>query len=75
MHSVATSMTSSPRQAPSGALPRPEASASATPPSAITTPALLRRLSRSAPTAAATSMVVIGIVESASAPRAAVVRL
>ena len=73
MHSAPPTMTRSPRQAPGGAWATPVASATATPPIAISTPAVLRPVSGSTPSAAATTMVRSGKVDSASVPRAAVV--
>ena len=73
MHTAPPAMSRSPRQAPGGASPSPLASATATPPTAIATPAPLRTLSFSMPSSAAIAMVSSGMAESASAPRAAVV--
>jgi hypothetical protein len=73
MHTAPPTMARSPRQAPGGAPARPAASAAATPPTAISTPALLRQVSGSMPSAAAATMVSSGRVESASEARAAVV--
>src|SRR5215472_4344525 len=66
-------MIRSPRQAPAGAFARPVTSATAAPAMAMITPTLLRISSASTPSAAPTSMVINGKVESASEPRAAVV--
>ena len=63
----------SPRHAPCGASARPAASASATPPVATSTPAVLRALSRSTPNSAATTMVISASVEPTIEPCAAVV--
>ena len=68
MQRAPATMTRSPRQAPAGACATPAASATATPLMAIRTPAVLRAVSRSMPSAAATTMVRSGRVESASAP-------
>ena len=73
MHSVPAAMMRSPRHAPAGAPARPVASAIATPPTAMTTPSVLRAVSASRPRSAATTMVTSGSVQSASEPRAAVV--
>src|SRR5262249_38992047 len=61
-------MIRSPRQAPAGASARPLTRATAAPAMAMTTPTLLRRSSASTPSAAPTSMVIKGKVESASEP-------
>ena len=65
------------RRARRPAAPRsgPTAARSATPSVAITTPSDLRAVSASLPSAAPTSMVSSGSVDSASAPRAAVVKI
>ena len=75
MQMVAAAMMRSPRQAPSGASARPAESASAAPATAISTPRVLRRVSASRPNSAATIIVVSGSTDSASEPRAAVVKL
>ena len=62
-------MMASPRQAPSGAAERPEASAANTPSIAIATPKLLRRVRGSMPSSAPTVMVCTGSVESARLAR------
>src|SRR5215204_3492172 len=72
MHSVAAAMMRSPRQAPAGAAATPEASATATPPIAMRTPAVLRAVKASMPSAAPAAMVISGSIESASVPRAGV---
>ena len=66
-------MISSPRQAPSGAADSPEASAAATPSTAMPTPIDLRIVSASTPSIAPTTMVESGNVASARLARAAVV--
>ena len=63
----------SPRHEPGGAAARPAASATATPPVATSTPALLRKLNRSTPNSAATAMVMNASVEPIIEPFAAVV--
>ena len=73
MQSAAPTISRSPRQAPGGAEVRPDSSAMATPSIAITTPSDLRAVSASLPSTAPTSIVSSGSVDSASAPRAAVV--
>ena len=73
MQSTAAVMISSPRHAPGGAAARPEASAIATPSTAIRTPMVFRAESRSRPSKAPTTMVCNGNVESARLARAAVV--
>ncbi len=73
MHRVAAAMIRSPRQAPAGACASPEASATATPSIATSTPAVFLALSASMPSTAPASMVISGRVESASVPRATVV--
>jgi len=70
----------SPRHEPSGAEPRssvkrPVASATATPPVAISTPTVLRPVSLSTPKSAATSMVMSAKVEPTIEPCAAVVEM
>ena len=70
MHSTAPVIIASPRQAPSGAAPRPEASAAKTPSMAMETPSDLRNVSRSMPSSAATIMVCSGKVDSARLARA-----
>src|ERR1700733_14382662 len=75
MQSAAATIRRSPRQAPAGAPDNPDSNASATPPIAISTPANLRGVSASLPSAAPTSMVNNGSVDSASEPRAAVVKI
>jgi hypothetical protein len=67
-------MTRSPRQAPGGVPASSPERATATPAVAQPTPSSLRAVSASAPAARATSRVRNGMVERASAPRAAVVR-
>ncbi|MGY3482922.1 hypothetical protein ACVW1C_000805 [Bradyrhizobium sp. USDA 4011] len=75
MHSAAATISRSPRQAPGGAVARPESSTIKTPRMVTSTPVVFRAVSGSAPSAAPTSMVSSGSVESASAPRAAVVKI
>src|SRR6185312_6333247 len=75
MQSAAATIKRSPRQAPAGAEESPDSSASATPPIAISTPTLLRAANASLPSAAPTSIVSSGKVDSASEPRAAVVKI
>src|SRR4029078_4731305 len=73
MQRAAPTIKRSPRQAPGGAEVSPDSSAMATPNIAIITPADLRAVSASLPSAAPTTIVSSGRVDSASAPRAAVV--
>ncbi|MGY4505960.1 hypothetical protein ACVWYH_009917 [Bradyrhizobium sp. GM24.11] len=75
MHSAAAIIRRSPRQAPDGAELRSERSATATPSVATTTPIDLRQLRASLPSAAPITSVNSGSVDSASAPRAAVVKI
>src|SRR4051812_28701743 len=75
MQKAAPTIKASPRHAPVGADARLVSSATATPDVAIRTPAVLRRVNGSTPSAAATTIVSNGKVDSASAPRAAVVKI
>src|SRR5262245_47301516 len=75
MQSAAATINRSPRQAPGGAEAKCDSSASATPSVAITTPIDLRIVSASLPSAAPATIVSKGNVDSASAPRAAVVKI
>src|ERR1700742_4023347 len=75
MQNAAHTINASPRHAPAGAEARLESSATATPVVAMKTPAVLRMVSGSTPSAAPTIMVNNGNVDSASAPRAAVVKI
>ena len=74
MHRVAAAMMRSPRQAPAGACVSPEASATATPSIATSTPVVLRAVSGSMPSTAPATIVISGSVDSASVPRATVVK-
>src|ERR1044072_3043112 len=75
MHSAADIIRRSPRQAAGGAEVRSVSSATATPSVAITTPIDLRQVRASAPSAAPITSDSSGSVDSASAPRAAVVKI
>ena len=73
MQSTAAAMISSPRHAPAGAADSPDASAAATPSTAIETPIDFRIVNGSMPSTAPTTMVKSGSVASARLARAAVV--
>ncbi|CAM5180028.1 hypothetical protein CDEF62S_04356 [Castellaniella defragrans] len=75
MHSAAAIISRSPRQAPAGADDNPDSRANATPSMATSTPVVLRRVRGSPPVAAPTIRVSNGSVDSARAPRAAVVKI
>src|SRR5579871_603323 len=75
MHRAAATIKRSPRQAPGGAVARPDSSAIETPRIVMSTPTAFRAVSGSLPSAAPTTIVSKGNVESASAPRAAVVKI